>query len=395
MQIGLVIERMETWRGGAETSTAQFARELLSRGHAVRLFTTSRGVSEPGVQVITVDAPTTRARRAGAFSAGVTAALAEHPCDVVHSMTALHGGDVFMPRGGTVAETIEANLRVRRSGFARDIKRLANLFNRRQQAMLRLERRLLGGANAPRRVIALSRYVADQLSRHYQLGGQQVIEVFNGVQVPRLTQEEVQTTRAQVRQEWGLPEDSFVMLFVAHNFKLKGLAQLIDGVGLLNQRHHKLDWHLLVVGRDQPGSSVARADRWGVGGRIIFTGPSERTWRFYLAADLFVLPTFYDPCSRVVLESVCLGTPAVTTRYNGAAEVLTRNGPAAPAGAAIANPHDVEELLAAIEPFIEPDHRRQASASGLALRDFLSMSRHAEEMLAIYRQHADEKSAGA
>lgn len=407
MRIGLVIERMEPWRGGAETSTAQFAGELVSRGHEVRLFTASRGVSEQGVQVITLSVPGNRSGRARAFAAAVEAARAEHPCDVMHSMTPLFGGDVFMPRGGTVAETIEGNLRIRRSPLARDFKRLTNLLNRRQQALLQMERALLTGSACPPRVAAVSGYVVEQLRRHYRLGPDRVREVFNAVTVPEVSEAEAAAARAEVRAEWALPADSFVMLFVGHNFKLKGLAQLIDAAGRLAQRQGRLDWHLLIVGRDRPGPYLARADRWGVARRVVFVGPSERAWRFYLAADLFVLPTFYDPCSRVVLESVCLGTPVVTTRYNGAGEILVgesghppRVGGQPPplvshpisAGTVIADPHDTAELVRAIEAYaLAPARRRAAGQAGRALRDFLSMRRHADQMIEVYEQVIAQK----
>ena len=43
----------------------------------------------------------------------------------------------------------------------------------------------------------------------------------------------------------------------------------------------------------------------------------------YFAADYLVHPTFYDPCSLVALEALACGLPVITTRYNGASELLT------------------------------------------------------------------------
>ena len=42
----------------------------------------------------------------------------------------------------------------------------------------------------------------------------------------------------------------------------------------------------------------------------------------YFAADFLVHPTFYDPCSLVVLEALACGLPVITTRANGASELL-------------------------------------------------------------------------
>ncbi|MCG3179488.1 MAG: Lipopolysaccharide core biosynthesis protein RfaG [Phycisphaerae bacterium] len=388
MRIGLVIERMETWRGGAETSTAQFARELVSRGHEVLLFTSSRGVSEPGVEVHTVPVPRTRARRANAFTQAVGEALARTPVDVTHSMTPLFGGDVFMPRGGTVAETVEGNIRIRRSALGRRMKRWLNLFNRRQRSMLALERELLAGANPPRRIVALSQYVAEQLRTHYNLTPPRVVEVFNAVTAPLPSEADRAAARREVRAEWSVPDGELLMLFVAHNFKLKGLGPLLDGLAELNRRQPTRPWRLFVVGRDRPRPYVSAARRLGVAGRVVFTGPTERVARFYLAGDLLVLPTFYDPCSRVVLEAVSLGTPAVTSRFNGAGEALVASGGRAAAGCVVRDPHDAVELASAIERYFDPSARAAAAEAGIALRPRLSMARHADEMIAIYREIA-------
>ena len=35
-----------------------------------------------------------------------------------------------------------------------------------------------------------------------------------------------------------------------------------------------------------------------------------------------MLPTYYDSCSLSVLESIACGTPAITTRQNGASELI-------------------------------------------------------------------------
>lgn len=388
MRIGLVIERMETWRGGAETSTAQFARELLARGHKVSLFTSSWGLSEPGVEVHTLQLPKTRSRRALAFREAVEAAVDRYPVDIAHSMTPLYGGDVFMPRGGTVAETIEGNIRIRRTAAGRAMKRLLNRFNRRQRTMLQMEADLLG-RNPPPRVIALSQYVVQQLRKHYGLEAPRVVEVFNAVQVPSGADDR-ESARRTVREKWKVPDDVHLLLFVAHNFKLKGLAQLLDAVRELERRGRR-DWRLMVVGRDRVRPYVTRANHLGIEPRVIFTGSTERVTRLYQAADLLVLPTFYDPCSRVVLEALTLGTPAVTTRYNGAGEMLAGLNGNPPAGRVIADPNNVSELADAIIEMLDPQRRKEASQAAVALIDRLSMKRHTEEMLKIYEELAAGK----
>ena len=56
---------------------------------------------------------------------------------------------------------------------------------------------------------------------------------------------------------------------------------------------------------------------------VINVGAIDDPVPYYAAADVFVLPTFYDPCSLSVSEAAASGLPSVTTRFNGAAELLT------------------------------------------------------------------------
>ena len=44
--------------------------------------------------------------------------------------------------------------------------------------------------------------------------------------------------------------------------------------------------------------------------------------QYYGAADLYVHPTFYDSCSLTVLEALATGLPVVTSRFNGASDVI-------------------------------------------------------------------------
>ena len=64
------------------------------------------------------------------------------------------------------------------------------------------------------------------------------------------------------------------------------------------------------------------ARRLKITDRVRFAGYCADMRNGYFAADFFVHPTFYDPCSLVVMEALACGLPVVTTRYNGAAEIM-------------------------------------------------------------------------
>ena len=79
-----------------------------------------------------------------------------------------------------------------------------------------------------------------------------------------------------------------------------------------------------------PIAGGKRVEKWrrtakhlGLAGRVSFVGTIANLVPYYAAADAYVHPTYYDPCSLVLLEAAASGLPIVTTRrYNGAVELF-------------------------------------------------------------------------
>jgi UDP-glucose:(heptosyl)LPS alpha-1,3-glucosyltransferase len=381
MRVAVVIERIEHWRGGAETSTQQFIHHLAARGCEVHLMTASRIPSSPDMAVHTLPVPRpTRRAQTVQFLRRAEAEVGHKRFDVIHSMAPIINCDVYQPRGGTAAESVERNLALVRSRLLRRGKRFANRFNTKQQSLLRQESRLFRRRRRPL-IAALSQYVVDQLRHHYHVDDSRIRLVFNGVDVPEVSEEQRQGNRRNLREQFGLKPQDLVLLMVAHNFKLKGVARGIEAVERL-KRSGGPTVKALIVGRDNPLRCRHLAERLAIADQIIFVGPTERVLAFYHAADILVHPTYYDPCSRVVLEALASGLPAITTRHNGAAEVI-KDGKH---GYVIDSADAVDQLADRICRLADRDHRRACGEQGRRLRDRLSMARHTDEMLVVYQE---------
>jgi UDP-glucose:(heptosyl)LPS alpha-1,3-glucosyltransferase len=140
------------------------------------------------------------------------------------------------------------------------------------------------------------------------------------------------------------------------------------------------DWTLVVAGRDNAAPYRRLARRLGVAGRIRFLGSRSDIRSLYAAADVLAHPTWYDPCSRVVLEALSCGLPVVTTRFNGAAEVIEQGRH----GAVIDSPRDARVLAAAIGTCLTPEVREACRAEAAQMQARLSMVRHARDLKALY-----------
>jgi len=248
LRIAVVIERIEVWRGGAETSTMELSRLLTERGHEVHFITTTNSQSLPDITVHTLPRPAVmRSRRTAAFARHAAAFLKKHDFDIVHAISPLLGADVYQPRGGLLAETMARNVATRSTASRRLFKRAMLAMNVKQRALLELERGIFQ-PDGP--IIAcVSDYVARQCATFYEVRPPRTRVVFNGVNIPHLEAQEHLRQRSELRREYGIAEDTLLLLFIAHNFRLKGLHPLIETVSRLSVSGFH-PFHLLVVGRD-------------------------------------------------------------------------------------------------------------------------------------------------
>ncbi len=118
-----------------------------------------------------------------------------------------------------------------------------------------------------------------------------------------------------------------VLLFVGRFAPVKGMTALLDAVAELARFQTPVK--LVVVGGDgeKDGTTLAverRARELGIARRLHLAGRIDhgRLPLYYNAADMLVLPSFYESFGLVTLESLACGTPVVATRVGGAAAVV-------------------------------------------------------------------------
>ena len=79
---------------------------------------------------------------------------------------------------------------------------------------------------------------------------------------------------------------------------------------------------LIVVGKDNPKPYVKLAKNLGVLNKIIFTGFVPEIKEYYSAADIFILDSYYEGSSAVILEAMASGLIPVVSRINSNSEII-------------------------------------------------------------------------
>ncbi len=377
MKIALIIESMHRGRGGREASTAQIAEGLAARGHEVTILCQAGELDAPGVTVRALGRRgLTRQQRLQHFVADVHAALEAGDFDVSHAVLPIPAADIYQPRGGTVPAQ-QATSRRRRSALWRPMVDLGGLLNLHRRAMLRLE--TMVAHDRATCCLANSERVAREFETYYGRA-ENVRVVYNGVDLPEMSEAQWQQWRQEYRRRIGAETNQPVFLSVATNFPLKGVDRAIRAFGKWVHRQKNIQpGQLVIVGQDDVEGYRRLAGLNGVGRLTHFVGKTDNILPWYAAADACILLSWYDACSRVVLEATRLGIPSLTTTLNGAAEVLADG-----AGIVVQTPDDFRGILAGLDDLAEPANRQRRSECCRELSDTLSMGRHVEDLLAVY-----------
>ncbi len=373
MKIALVTMRTDPARGGAERYTVDLAAALVREGHDVSMLASSFDGSPPGFRRVTLDARgLTRVARYDRFLDALDAHLAAESYDIVHAMLPVRRCDVYHPHAGIARATTATD-----SLFSR-------LFNRRRGRVAAVERALLESEKPPV-VLCLSDYVRSAARHWYTLDESLMPILFNGVDTR--TFDPLSPVRGGVRDTaraaYRFGDDQSVALFIGQDFERKGLGEAIAALSRLRGTSPAADrMLLLVVGKQRARRYQWLARRLGVERQVLNAGPTMDPYAVYRACDFLVLPTKHDPCSLVVLEALAMGVPVISTRFNGATEIMVDGTH----GFVLGDPGDVAALAEAMRRLLDPALRRRMSQACLGLRPRLAYEHHLRTLLGIYDQ---------
>jgi UDP-glucose:(heptosyl)LPS alpha-1,3-glucosyltransferase len=389
-RIAIIIERADVALGGAERSMSEVAAALSEAGWDVDLLAAKGTKGAPNVCILCPDAPGTRVSLA-VFEKALKQHLARTAYDIVHSVLPFDLADVYQPRGGTYAEALLRHVASYRNRLQRWYKRATAFTNLRRGQLLQAERRLCQGPDGPV-IAALSGYVADQLRRHYGTDNRRIRLIPNGVATDRHADPQAaERLRLDILRRLALPkqENPLLLLFAAHNFRLKGLEALIRALQLARQKATERPPCLIVVGAGKIAPYRRLAQRLGVAQHIVFLGPSQSVQDVLAISHVAVLPTFYDPSSRFILEALAASKPVITTRFNGATDHFVDGRH----GRVVETPENTQALAEAIAHFTTSENITRATQAILAdsLKEKISVRRVAGELDRLYQSLLDEK----
>jgi UDP-glucose:(heptosyl)LPS alpha-1,3-glucosyltransferase len=344
--------------GGAEAYLKRLAAGVVERGHGARLYASAEWPpNEWSFGPVTHLA----ARSATAFADEMKEFVLE--CDVLMSLERIWRCDIYRAGDGVHRAWLE-----RRAQIAGRWQKLSRLVNRKHSATLALEKSLFaeGGAG---RVIANSAMVKDEIVRWYGFPSDKIDVVYNGVPFAAFRRDE--QSRTKTRETLGLKSEDVAVLFAGSGWERKGLRFAIDALETMGK-----EMRLLVAGRGDTRKFKSA--------RVQFLGVVQEMPALYGAADIFLLPTIYDPFSNACLEALAAGLPVITTRSNGFSEIIETGVH----GTVIDDPQKLDAISEALLFWSDFARREEARSRNIDLAARFDISANVRETLAILTGNA-------
>lgn len=186
-------------------------------------------------------------------------------------------------------------------------------------------------AQAADRIITVSHAMKEDLARH-GWPEQKVSVVWNGVDAERYNPKKYSPEdRKHIRNRYGIADDECMLFFLGRLTWVKGVRNLIQAIPSILNEYPKTK--LVILGRGEEQKDIDEtAHRLGIENNVICRFdfvPEEERILHYVAADICVFPSVYEPFGIVSLEAMAMAKPVVVGAHGvvGFREQVINSGP--------------------------------------------------------------------
>lgn len=319
-------------QGGLERYATLIAKAFARKGVQTTLLTTGEPIEIPRVKVISLGKhPLNNYRALHFFEKETLQWLNNHSYDIIFGLDR-NSFQTHYRAGNGSHRTF---LRTKPQG---PWSKFWYRWSPKQRFVLETEKKLFTHPKL-KKLFTNSKMVQQELIEQFAIDSERIVVVHNGVDLSKFTFDEY--SKEESLSQLKLPPAQLYLLFAGNNYQRKGLEEALRALAL------KKDWdfQLMVVGADKNIKRYQRlAQQLALNHRIHFFGEQKNLVPFYAAADVFILPTHYDPFANVTIEAVAMGLFVITSLSNGGHEILTPQ-----TGIAIHNIDDQQEFSMALE----------------------------------------------
>jgi len=177
------------------------------------------------------------------------------------------------------------------------------------------------------KIIAATPAEKEQLEKLYRVDSARIVTIPPGVETARF----YPINADEAKEAIELTCKKRMLLFVGRIEPLKGLQNLIRALATIREQGHcTRDCYCLVVIGGEPDSSPENMSAemrkvkklcsdLGMDDLVLFLGKraQETLPYYYSAADMLIMPSYYESFGMVALEAMACGTPVIASQVGG------------------------------------------------------------------------------
>ncbi len=169
------------------------------------------------------------------------------------------------------------------------------------------------------KVVALSKGVKEDLRINFRIDQKKIVVIYNPVEVKQielLSEEKVNDIEKN--------SDEKLIVAVGRLVEPKDFQTLIKAFSIVSRN---VKSRLMILGKGPLEEQLKDISKsLGLEDKVLFMGFKENPYKYIKYSDLFVLSSKWEGFSHVIVESMAVGIPVVSTNCNsGPAEIICNN----------------------------------------------------------------------
>lgn len=242
--------------------------------------------------------------------------------------------------------------------------------------LLEFERRTYKSSSV-KHFIAVSTKAKVELEKYYDISGDSITVINNGVDTSRFGPSIVLKHRRKMRMKLNVTDQDLIVTYCGNNFIRKNLPVFLEVVRPFYPKGIKL----VLMAKENPTSTIiTNEDRK----HIVYFDMTMFPEKILAASDILLFPTIYDTCAKIVLESMAMGLPVIVSESSGLTDIIEngRNG------FTVSSPADVVRFRQLLEKLIEHEEVRRDIGTCASKSVVSSFSWHkvTTEVLTTYKR---------
>jgi UDP-glucose:(heptosyl)LPS alpha-1,3-glucosyltransferase len=291
--------------GGLERNFLQMAEHCQKRGHDIDVYTRKwEGEIPQKLHVILVPYQgLTNHGYCKSFVNNLTKLLSDKHYDAVVGFNRMPGLDVYEAADDCYAYRVK-----QKHGFLYRLSKRYRVYSEFERAVF--------GLDAKTQIMLVTESSQTHFVQCYQTPKHRFHLLPPGIERNCFQASEMDQNRREIRNEYSVTDQQFLIFFIASNYKLKGLDRAFSAIAALPNpiRDRTVLW---VIGRGKSFHYQRQARRVGFDRNVRFLGARTDVQLLLCGADLLIHPARHELGGMVLLEALVMGVPVLTTDVCG------------------------------------------------------------------------------